>query len=94
MPKQFLWPRVLVEGVVVVSSILLAFGIQAAWDRRGESDLREAVLLGLTADFTAAELLLDDNMRNHQEGGDAVAGTRTLGASGGKLNRCGRYFAD
>ncbi len=32
MTKQIPWRRVFVEGVVIVGSILLAFGIQAWWD--------------------------------------------------------------
>lgn len=32
------WLRVLVEGVVIVGSILLAFGIDAAWDGRQERE--------------------------------------------------------
>ncbi len=34
MTRQIRWLRVLVEGVVIVGSILLAFGIQAWWDGR------------------------------------------------------------
>jgi len=40
--RQLPWLRVLVEGVVIVGSILLAFGIDAWWDdkqRRGEEQL-------------------------------------------------------
>ena len=32
MKPQIPWLRVFVEGMVIVGSILLAFGIQAAWD--------------------------------------------------------------
>ena len=37
MTKKIPWLRVWVEGVVIVVSILLAFGIQAWWDERQES---------------------------------------------------------
>lgn len=33
MTSSIPWPRVFVEGVVIVSSILLAFGIEAWWAR-------------------------------------------------------------
>ncbi len=36
MKPQIPWLRVFVEGVVIVGSILLAFGIQAWWDERQE----------------------------------------------------------
>ena len=36
MSRQIAWGRVLVEGAVIVSSILLAFGIDATWAERGE----------------------------------------------------------
>ena len=32
LTPQIPWLRVLVEGVVIVGSILLAFGLQAWWD--------------------------------------------------------------
>jgi len=35
--RKIPWPRVLVEGAVIVGSILLAFGIEAWWDDRGEA---------------------------------------------------------
>ena len=34
MKGQIPWSRVLVEGVVIVLSILLAFGIEAGWESR------------------------------------------------------------
>lgn len=36
MSRQIGWGRVLVEGVVIVGSILLAFGIDAGWAERSE----------------------------------------------------------
>ncbi len=37
--RQIPWLRVFVEGVVIVGSILLAFGLQAWWDGRQERAL-------------------------------------------------------
>ena len=36
MKAQIPWLRVFVEGVVIVGSILLAFGLQAWWEGRQE----------------------------------------------------------
>jgi hypothetical protein len=33
-PRSLPWLRVLIEGVVIVDSILLAFGIDAWWEGR------------------------------------------------------------
>ncbi len=42
--RQAQWPRFVMEGVVIVASILLAFGIEAWWDLRGESLAAESRL--------------------------------------------------
>jgi len=46
------WGRVLVEGVVIVGSILLAFGIEAGWQRL-ESRSERLQLTDLAEDFEA-----------------------------------------
>ena len=51
MKPQIPWLRVFVEGVVIVGSILLAFGIQAAWDERQERAEEQRVLVALFAEF-------------------------------------------
>ncbi len=38
MKAQIPWPRVFVEGVVIVGSVLLAFGIEAWWDGVQEAE--------------------------------------------------------
>lgn len=38
------WLRIFVEGVVIVGSILLAFGLEAWWDDRGERGLAQSEL--------------------------------------------------
>ena len=51
MSKQISWRPVFIEGVVIVGSILLAFGIQAWWDDlQGREEERE-ILVGLEAEF-------------------------------------------
>ena len=45
--------RAFIEGVVIVGSILLAFGIQAWWDGLQEREEEREVLIGLEAEFVA-----------------------------------------
>jgi hypothetical protein len=53
--RQIPWLRIFVEGLVIVVSILLAFGIDAWWDMHGER-LRERQALGaLHGDFLEAQ---------------------------------------
>ncbi len=63
--KKAPWLRVFVEGTVIVGSILLAFGIEAWWDGRGEAQRRSVLISGLVADFAEAEAELDGAMDAH-----------------------------
>ena len=56
--RQNQWPRFLIEGVVIVASILLAFGIEAWWEGRQERARESLVLSGLRADFESVRPLL------------------------------------
>ena len=47
MSHRIPWTRVLLEGVVIVGSILLAFGIDAAWEERQEREDTERHLRAL-----------------------------------------------
>jgi hypothetical protein len=58
------WLRILVEGVVIVGSILLAFGIDAWWDQVQERIEEQEVLAGLDADFERNQQQLDDVLLN------------------------------
>lgn len=51
MPRQIPWARLLVESVLIVLSILLAFGIDAWWDNRGDRRREASALVGLKQDF-------------------------------------------
>ena len=68
MSRQISWWRVLSEGVVIVGSILLAFGIQAWWDERQEEervrqDLENvASELGLNRELLLFQAEIDDRM--------------------------------
>lgn len=48
------WTRVLVEGVVIVGSILMAFGIEAWWDGAQERAEEAQFLASLAEDFRAS----------------------------------------
>ena len=50
MNRQVPWLRVFVEGVVIVVSILLAFGIEAWWDGRQDTERAEDYAVGLLED--------------------------------------------
>ncbi len=47
MTRSVPWPRILIEGVVIVGSILLAFGIEAAWEERQQREEERAILAEL-----------------------------------------------
>ena len=45
------WMQIFIEGVAIVLSILLAFAIDAWWERRGEIAEEREILIGLNAEF-------------------------------------------
>jgi len=70
LKPQIPWLRVFVEGVVIVGSILLAFGIEAWWDGRQEREEEQAILTALRSELADARQgfedqleLLDEDMR-------------------------------
>ena len=65
--KRAPWLRVLLEGAVIVSSILLAFGIEVWWGGRAETDRARTLLEGLASDFATAEVELDRVFASHGE---------------------------
>jgi hypothetical protein len=60
------WGRILVEGAVIVVSILLAFGIDAAWDSRSEARAEQALLTSLRAEFESNRSVIENSIRVHQ----------------------------
>jgi hypothetical protein len=52
--RQIPWARVLVEGVVIVASILLALALDAWWERVRERELEAAFLVQLREDLDRA----------------------------------------
>ncbi len=59
MKPQIPWLRVFVEGVVIVGSILLAFGIDAWWEGVQERGEEQEILTGLRAHFEDVQARLD-----------------------------------
>ena len=53
MSERIPWGRVLVEGVVIVGSILMAFGIEAWWADRGEKTAEQAALVRIHDELVA-----------------------------------------
>ena len=59
MKPQIPWLRVFVEGVVIVGSILLAFGLQAWWEGRQEREEEQQYVVALLDEMRAAEAELE-----------------------------------
>ena len=66
MPERTNWKRFAVEGVVIVASILLAFGIQAWWDSRADAVQERALVSALEQDFRTARASFDSVKLAHQ----------------------------
>ena len=69
------WKRLAVEATTIVGSILLAFAIDAWWQRRSELEQADALIVSLHADFEASQ--------NHLE--TWLAGTRWIFRSSSEL---------
>lgn len=82
MNKQIPWLRVSVEGVVIVGSILLAFGLQAWWEGRDDAIRRRAVIEGLRGDFMATRADLDRVSAFHQRSLSSAGALMELGEDG------------
>lgn len=79
--------RILVEGAVIVASILLAFTIDRVYENARDRGEESAILEGLRADFEANQLALEDYLGDY---------TRTIESSGAVLDyvRLGEGHAD
>jgi hypothetical protein len=64
--RKIPWPRIAVEGVAIVASILLAFSIDAWWGARQREGAEQAVLHTLLADLHVKQALLADMNRFNQ----------------------------
>lgn len=70
--RPILWRRLLAEGVVIVGSILLAFGIDAWWDSRADALQSRALVVALADDFQTAASLAESTRIVHGRAMDAV----------------------
>ena len=50
---QIPWTRIAAEGLAIIASILIAFDIDASWERRGQGQDEQAILAGLSDEFLA-----------------------------------------
>ena len=65
--RQIPWARVVVEGAVVILSILLAFSIDAAWDSRQARAREVEYLTALRVEMVlASEELAEDHARRDE----------------------------
>ena len=81
MSRQLPWLRITAEGIAIVVSILLAFGIQALWEERQERTREEALISGLLTEFHRNSQQLDARVFNHgrlASAGRAPVGPRYL----------------
>jgi hypothetical protein len=74
-PGRIPWMRLAVEGILIVVSILAAFGIDAWWDARTERVTRETLLENLRQDFQRNLFLIDSISAEH---GQIKAAAREL----------------
>lgn len=64
--RQILWRRVLLEGAVIVVSILLAFSIDAWWSNRIEQQREREQLVSMLTEFEASLSGLDEVLTSIQ----------------------------
>jgi len=76
MKDQIPWLRIFAEGVVIVFSILLAFGIDAWSEERQEQGRYQDLLATVQSDFSSTRSLLGTSVRR---GDDANARLHELG---------------
>lgn len=67
------------EGAVIVGSILLAFGIDAAWDDREQGQRRTALFAALGSDMALARAEVDRVAAVHRTGHSAAADLLNFG---------------
>ena len=73
--KRIPWARIFAEGVLIVVSILLAFAIDAAWDRHQEREVTRRHLQALVSEIRE----IQDDLRGEIKGTESSrAGSRTV----------------
>jgi len=66
MNQNIAWSRIVVEGIAIVASILLAFAIDAWWDNKKQHDAEQVVLENLLEDLKSKQELLVEMNRFSQ----------------------------
>ena len=69
------WPRILIEGVVIVASILLALAADAWWDSVQERAVERRILGAIRAEFETNLEILAKTRRSHRL---ALSATQTV----------------
>jgi hypothetical protein len=83
--RRWRWGRVSAEGVLIVLSILLAFGIEAGWSERAERRAEAEALQALKDDFVENRARLASVISEHAEVRDASV--RVLAMTGPEANQ-------
>jgi hypothetical protein len=65
--RGVIWARVLVEGIVIVGSILLALTVDEWWEGRELRQAEKAILVRLAEEFDANAAQLEEKGGQHQE---------------------------
>jgi hypothetical protein len=65
MTQQIPWTRVLIEGVVIVGSILLAFGIDAWWETQQEEGTARDYVVRIEADLRETRANIDQSVAQY-----------------------------
>jgi len=78
--------RYLIEGVLIVASILLAFGIQAWWDERGDREIEHSLLVELQAEFEANRASLQSTADAYRRTREAAEALTAIGSSDSRPN--------
>ena len=71
MPQRVAWRRVLIEGGVIVASILLAFAIDAWWGQRVAARQTRQALLAMQAELVENKAYFNDAVEVWQRSEDA-----------------------
>jgi hypothetical protein len=88
------WSRILVEGVVIVVSILLAFGIDAWWDGRQRREVEHEIRDQLADEFRAVQATLLGDLEVHAQHRDRVGVLLNLANSSEKGSLNSEDFLD
>ena len=66
MSRRSTWSRALVEGLVIVVSILLAFGLDAWWETRQEEEVELGYVARIAADLRETRASIQENADHYR----------------------------